>query len=111
MIKDVVISGILLDDSTELTLGELCYACSQPAEWVTELIEEGVLEPFGDNQEQWRFPAVSLQRVHTAMRLQRDLGINIAGIALVLDLLDEVETLRLKRSRSVTDNYLSRDLT
>ena len=30
------------------------------------------------------------------MRLQRDLGINLAGIALTLDLLDEINTLEAR---------------
>ena len=41
------------------------------------------------------FSAIELRRARTAMRLQRDLGVNLAGIALILDLLDEVDTLRL----------------
>ena len=34
-------------------------------------------------------------RVHSAIRLQRDLGVNLAGIALVLDLLEELKYLRM----------------
>jgi chaperone modulatory protein CbpM len=37
------------------------------------------------------------------MRLQRDLGINLAGIAVALDLLDEVETLRARLRRLNTE--------
>ena len=34
------------------------------------------------------------RRARTAIRLQRDLDINLAGAALVLELLDEIDTLR-----------------
>lgn len=88
-----MLNGILLDDQTELTLNELCKACSSSAEWIIELVEEGALEPVGYQQTQWRFSGTSLQKALTAMRLQRDLGINLAGIALALDLLDKIETL------------------
>jgi len=88
------LSGIVLDEHIELSLSELCCACSSSAEWIIELVEEGALEPVGHDQSHWRFTGTSLQRAHTAMRLQRDLGINLAGIALALDLLDEIETLR-----------------
>lgn len=89
-----VLSGIVLDEETVLSLGDLCNACSRHAEWVVELVDEGILQPVGRNQDQWRFPGTSLQRAHTAMRLQRDLEINLAGVALALDLMDEIESLR-----------------
>lgn len=41
----------------------------------------------------WRFSGKSLRRARSAHRLQRDLGLNLAGIALVLDLMDELEVL------------------
>lgn len=91
-----ILTGILLDEQTELTLNELCHACSSSAEWVIELVEQGALEPVGREQSQWRFTVTSLQRVHTAMRLQRDLGVNLAGIALALDLLDEIKVLQAR---------------
>ncbi len=87
------LNGILIDEQTELSLNELCKACSSSAEWVIELVEEGALEPIGYVQTQWRFSGNSLQKARTAMRLQRDLGINLAGVALALDLLGEIETL------------------
>jgi chaperone modulatory protein CbpM len=90
------LNGILLDDQTELTLNELCKACSSSAEWIIELVEEGALEPVGYQQTQWRFTGMSLQKAQTAMRLQRDLGINLSGIALALDLLDKIETLEAR---------------
>ena len=89
-----VLSGIVLDEETVLSLGDLCNACSRHAEWVVELVDEGILQPAGRNQEQWRFSGSSLQRARTAMRLQQDLQINLAGVALALDLLDEIESLR-----------------
>ena len=93
------LSGMLLDEQTELSLNELCRACSSSAEWVIELVEEGALEPVGYEQSRWRFTGTSLQRAHTAMRLQRDLGVNLAGIALALDLLDELDKMRARLRR------------
>jgi len=89
-----VLSGIVLDEETVLSIGDLCNACSRHAEWIVELVDEGILQPAGRGQEQWRFPGTSLQRARTAMRLQQDLQINLAGVALALDLLDEIESLR-----------------
>lgn len=90
-----ILNGVLLDEATELTLDELCDACSSTSEWVIELVEEGVLEPIVYQQTtQWYFSASSLQRAQAAMRLQHDLAINLSGIALALDLLDEIDTLK-----------------
>ena len=97
--KQKILSGMLLDEQTELSLDDLCHACSSSTEWVIELVEEGALEPVGHEPSQWRFTGTSLQRLHTAMRLQRDLGLNLAGIALALDLLDEMETMRARLRR------------
>jgi chaperone modulatory protein CbpM len=97
--NEKTLSGTLLDEHTELSLNEFCHACSRQEGWVIELVEEGVLEPIGNGREQWQFSGASLQRAHITVRLQRDLDINLAGIALTLDLLEEIEALRARLSR------------
>ena len=92
--KTELLTGMVLDEQAELTLSDLCRACCQHAEWIVQLVEEGILEPAGHNPAQWRFSGTSLQKAHIAMRLQRDLNINLAGVALALDLMDEIESLR-----------------
>jgi chaperone modulatory protein CbpM len=42
----------------------------------------------------WRFPGSSLHTAMKARRLQQDLDLNISGVALVIDLLEEIESLR-----------------
>lgn len=88
------ISAMLLDDSVEFSLAELCAACSVSEQVVIEIVAEGVVEPLGRDRAQWRFSGVALARVHRVMRLQQDFGVNLAGAALALDLLEEVERLR-----------------
>lgn len=75
-----------------LSLQELCRFCQADAAWVVELVEYGVLEPRGATVETWRFRGASIVRAKKARRLTRDLGVNAAGVALVLDLLDERDT-------------------
>ncbi len=96
MMKQDILTGLLLDEEVSLTLGELCRVCTVQAEWIIELVDEGILEPSGPDAAHWRFSGPSLQRVRRVRRLQQDLGINLAGAALVLDLLDEIETLRAR---------------
>jgi len=92
-------SGDLLEDDIELTLAELCRSCQVPAEWIFELVDEGLVEPLGRDPARWRFQGLSIRRVRCALRLQRDLGVNVAGAALALDLLEELQMLRERLQR------------
>jgi len=93
-------TGTVIEEDS-LTLEQLCHACGVHAEWVISLVEESIIEPQGDEIQVWRFSGASLVRARSALRLQRDLGVNLAGIALALDLMEELESLRteLKRMR------------
>ena len=88
----VHIGTVIEEDS--LTLGQLCRACGVHADWIISLVEEGIIEPQGEDIRLWRFSGASLVRARIALRIQRDLGVNLAGIALVLDLIEELESLR-----------------
>ncbi len=90
------LAGIILDEQAQLTLAELTRACAVHVEFIIELVEEGVLDPVGREPEYWRFTGVHMRRARAAVRLQRDLGLNLAGAALALQLLDEVEALRAR---------------
>lgn len=98
------LKGILLDEQAELSLQDLCHACSTSTEWVIELVDEGVLEPIGHEQEHWRFSGPSLLRARAALRMQQDLQINLAGVALALELMEEIEAMRERLRRAGIDN-------
>lgn len=88
-------SGHILEEQPSMTLAELCRNCQASAETVIRLIEHGIISPCeGDTSRQWRFQQTSLIRTHKALRLKQDLGINLAGIALTMELLDEIDTLK-----------------
>ena len=94
-----LLNGDILEEQGGLTLGELCRACRVPAEVVIEMVEHGLIEPAGRDPARWRFAGVSVQRVRCAQRLRRDLGVNLAGAALAVELLDEMEHLRARLRR------------
>lgn len=91
-----LIDGDLLEEDDLLSLGELCRACGVPAEVVIGLIDLGLIDPIGVDPTGWRFPVVCVHRVRCARRLQRDLGVNMPGAALVIELLDELEQTRTR---------------
>ena len=89
-------TGILLEDSDTFSIVKLCRACSLPAETIIKMVERGVINPIDSSLSytHWQFPYTSLLRVQTALRLQRDLELNLAGAVLALELLDEIKQLR-----------------
>ena len=88
-----ILSGELLDEGTEITLVQLCRTCAVRAEIIEAMVEQGILEPSGKRGHHWCFPATSIKRMRIALRLQQDLDVNLAGAALVLDLLERIEEL------------------
>lgn len=90
-----VLTGNILEEETTVSLAEICINTHIPAEEVIRLIDYGIITPCrGGSARQWRFERSSLVRADKALRLRRDLGVNLAGAALALDLLDEMEQIR-----------------
>lgn len=83
----------VIDEHTTFTAIELCRYCGVEATFIDALVEEGILEPEAGRGRQPRYPAVSLRRTRTTLRLQRDLGVNLAGAALAIELLERIEKL------------------
>lgn len=93
------LEGVIVEEEIHLTLLELCQACGTPAEQISSWVLEGVLEPSGENPQAWRFGGSSLRRARKALHLARDLEINPAGVALALDLMEEIAGLRAQLRR------------
>jgi chaperone modulatory protein CbpM len=82
------------DIEYSFTLAEISRCCGVTAEKILVLVGEGVLTPRGRTQREWRFADSDLERALSALRLERDLGLNPAGAALAIELLDETRQLR-----------------
>lgn len=100
-----ILTGVIVEEDADLSLSELSRACCTSREWLIELVHEGVLEPDGQRQAQWRFSGSSLKRARTARRLHDDLRINLAGVALALNLIEEIEAMRERLRRLERSNY------
>ena len=87
--------SVVILDEEEISLADLTRTCRVHAEWVMELVDEGVIEPRAPAP-QWRFAATTIVRVEKARRLQNDLGVNLPGVALALQLLDRIDTLEAR---------------
>jgi len=92
-------TGIVVEEEMHLTLVELSRVSRVPEDEIQRWVGEGVLEPSGERPEQWRFAGQSLRRARVAGRLTRDFELNPPGVALALELLDEIEALRAQLQR------------
>ena len=75
-------------------LAELSRCCGVSAETILRLVGEGLLTPSGRSEREWAFAASDLGRALCALRLEQDLGVNTAGAALAIELIDEMHRLR-----------------
>lgn len=85
------------DAQLTITLVELCEACNAEQTVLIEMVEFGVLDvepPQVEQPSEWIFQAATVERAQKALRLHRDLSINLEGVALALDLLAEIDELR-----------------
>lgn len=90
------IEGELLDEALRVTLTELTTICGSNGRTVRAMVTEGLLRPQGGNPAEWRFSGLEIRRARRALRLKHDLDLNLAGVALALDLLEEIEALRTR---------------
>ncbi len=98
---EFTLQGEIIGKDISLTLEQLCRSCALPKEQVLLLVEEGIIEPrtptgetaVEPQTENWQFHWKSLTRVRTSIRLQNDLGLNLPGVALVLELLERIDKL------------------
>jgi chaperone modulatory protein CbpM len=101
------IEGSIVEHDVHMTIVELAQATRTPEDLIMAWVSEGVLSPVGATPQDWRFSGSSLQRAKTAARLMHDLELNLPGVALALDLLDELDQLRsqlhLVNAASATD--------
>ena len=95
-----VLHGVIVEDEIRLTLDELGRACRAERSQLVALVEEGVLHTAGRGPDDWRFGGDTLRRARTALRLARDLELGLAGTALVMELLDDIESLRSQLRRA-----------
>ena len=93
------IEGSIIENEVHMSIVELSHASRTPQEMIMSWVTEGVLSPTGSSPEDWRFSGDSLRRAKTAAHLTHDLDLNIPGVALALDLLDEIAELRARLQR------------
>jgi len=90
------IEGSVVENEVHMSILELSHASRTPEDLIMSWVSEGVLSPTGSSPQDWRFSGESLRRAKTAAHLTHDLELNTPGVALALDLLDEIAQLRAR---------------
>lgn len=90
--------GRYVEENFILNITEVCQSLGIQKQWIFEVIDEGIIHPLPSKSSSPKFDQTAIRRIRTSICLQRDLGINLSGIALVLDLLDEIEELKNQSS-------------
>lgn len=79
------------------TLQEVCQQRCLESSFIIECVDYGITEVSGGEpvgpEEEWLFSLESVRRLEKAWRLQRDLGLDFTGLAIILDLLDDIDRL------------------
>jgi chaperone modulatory protein CbpM len=91
--EDQALSGAIFEESALLTIKDLSRMCAVDERHIVEFVEEGVLNVV-EVRSEWHFTGDALRRARLAVRLERDLELNLAGVALALDLIEELQQLR-----------------
>jgi chaperone modulatory protein CbpM len=91
--------GVCLSDEHALELEAFAAACGTQIDFVRLLVDEGLLAP-ATQQPAWRFGGEEIARVRRIRRLQRDFEANLQSVAVMLDLIDEIERLRAQLQRA-----------
>lgn len=99
----VFLQGDIVEENVIFSLHDLSHASGASEAQLRHWVLEGILELDAEcthakeSINNWRFPGTALRRALIAHRLSNELDINAPGVALVLDLLDQIEVLKQKQ--------------
>jgi len=91
MNKQEVIAGVLINENSTFTVLEVCERCNLSEDILMDWIAHGL---FGEPHQSMQFDYKMIDRVRAAHRLQHDLEVNLQGVILALELMDEMDKLR-----------------
>ncbi len=90
----LIAETVVVEEHVSFSLSALCQASGADLAQVQALVGEGLLQPTGASPSDWRFSGDALPQTRRALRLARDLELDLAAMTLVMDLLAEIDRLR-----------------
>lgn len=87
------------ETSYYLTLTELTQSVRLSTDTVITMVDCGIVEPRGEQPQQWLFEPQMVKLIQRACRLQRDLELEWPAVALALELIEDLQQLREENQR------------
>ncbi len=106
MSEDLLIGEVVVESQT-YSLVQVCVICGVATDRIAGLVAFGIIAPTGISPSTWRFNEFALHRAKKAFRLHRGLGLDLQGLALTLELLDEIDRLRAQVDRTHASNPIA----
>jgi chaperone modulatory protein CbpM len=102
-----VLEAHVIGEGDWIAITEICQLCRLDEGAVLELAALGIVTRRERAPGQWQVPAAALPRLRVVSRLMRDLGVNLSGAALAVELLDAQRALesRLRRLERLAADY------
>jgi chaperone modulatory protein CbpM len=102
-----VLEAHVLGEGDWIAVSEICQLCRIDLDAILELVSLGVMSSREGAPGEWQVPATALPRLRVVGRLMRDLGVNVSGAALALELLETQRELevRLRRLERLVVDY------
>lgn len=98
----MVLAGHIVEEGEQIDLDQLCDLCCIGRTQLADLLEEGVMDFTG---QALQVEGSRLRRLRLAARLQQDLGVNAAGAALAVELLERIAELERVLAGFPRDGY------
>lgn len=92
MEEQYTITAVIVDE--QITYTKISQEFNIPESLLLEMEEQGLFKPILAANSQPVVNQQALNRIQAACRIHQDLQVNLPGVALALELLDELEVLR-----------------
>lgn len=90
------VAAIVEDETDDFTADDLALRCGLPPAALEAYTRVGVVQ---FNASTGRFPVLAVGRLRKAIRLRRDLGVDLAAVGIVLDLVGQLEAMEMEIER------------
>lgn len=90
MQHDKILSGLIMGEK-KISFIQVCKIYHISEKWLSELLEYGLIESSEKKLSDLTFDEHLLAKVQKAHRFYEDLDVNIPGVLVILDLLEELD--------------------
>lgn len=85
-----ILSGLVIGDK-EISFIQVCKLYHISENWLEDLLKHGLIDNTDENPKNLTFDEKLLTQIQKAHRFHEDLDVNIPGVMVILDLLEELE--------------------